>query len=172
MTLLSWFADIFASQLNVNQATREYLEHFVQKKVESLKNPKEVGTETETESNKMDEEVVSGDKKNEPPQPSAELPKPVSEASGKDGNETMNKENSDASTFGLVTDEDRQADQEALEKLTSMMEERLKNKPLPPPPSLTAADGSSSSNLEGPARLKDEEMDVDAKGGFADILIS
>ncbi|CAI9092898.1 OLC1v1028256C1 [Oldenlandia corymbosa var. corymbosa] len=144
--------------LKVNQATQEYLEQFVEKKKEGLKN-KEVGAETETENNKMDEVGGSGDKKIETA--SVELPKPVTEESAKDGNETTDKENSDASSFGVVNDEDRQADKEALEKLTEMMEERLKNKPLPPPPPHPSAPGSS--NLEGPAKPRDGEMDIDGK---------
>lgn len=153
---------MFTSQLNFNQATREYLEDFVRKKVESLKNIKE----TETESTKIDDGVASVDKKHEDPKPSTELPKAATEDSEKGNNDTMNKENSDASSFGLVTDEDRKADQEALEKLTGLVEERLKTKPLPPPPDQINADGSSNSNLEGSTKSKDGEMDADTtKGG-------
>jgi len=45
----------------------------------------------------------------------------------------------DTANFGIVTDEDREADQKALERLTGMIEERLKNSPILPPPSLLPA---------------------------------
>ncbi|KAL3511281.1 hypothetical protein ACH5RR_030682 [Cinchona calisaya] len=141
--------------LNVDQATRDYLEDFVRKKDESLKNLKE----TETESTKTDG-VVSGDEKNETPKPPMESPKSATEDSEKDDNDTKNKEKSDTSNFGLVTDEDRKGDQASLQKLTELIEERLKNKPLPPPPAQITADGSPNSNLEGSARSKDGEMDA------------
>jgi RNA-binding protein 25 len=74
-----------------------------------------------------------------------------------------NKENHDLANFGIVTDEDKAGDREAIEKLTSMIEERLKTKPLPPPPppSLAPADGSGNSNLELPSKSRDGDTDAD-----------
>ncbi|KAJ8547654.1 hypothetical protein K7X08_011240 [Anisodus acutangulus] len=137
--------------LNVNQATRDYLERYVEKKAESSKKPKksEEGAENE-------EESASGGEKNEDAKSSIEPPESTTEESKKDGGDKGNKENPDAPSFGLVTDEDRQADKEALEKLKDMIEERLKNKPLPPPPPppQTAKDDSDNSYTEN---LKDGE---------------
>lgn len=145
-------------QLNVNQATRDYLEHYVEKKVvETLKKPKESETEGAEK-----EESASGGEKSESAKTSIEPPESTTEESKKDSGE---KGNFDAANFGLVNDEDRQADKEAVEKLKDMLEERLKNKPLPPPPPppQTAKDGSDNSNTENP---KDGEADRDtAKNG-------
>nr|XP_027097839.1 RNA-binding protein 25-like isoform X6 [Coffea arabica]XP_027097840.1 RNA-binding protein 25-like isoform X6 [Coffea arabica]XP_027097841.1 RNA-binding protein 25-like isoform X6 [Coffea arabica]XP_027097842.1 RNA-binding protein 25-like isoform X6 [Coffea arabica] len=146
--------------LNYNQATRDYLDDFVRKKRESLKNVNETETESSTESTKRGG-VLSADKQKDASKPSLESSKSATGDSEKDDNNTKNDENRDASSFGLVTDDDRKGDQEALEKLTGLIEERLKNRPLPPPPPQIAADGSSSSNLEGSARSKDGEMDAD-----------
>uniref|UniRef100_A0A5B7BM64 Putative Nucleotide-binding, alpha-beta plait n=2 Tax=Davidia involucrata TaxID=16924 RepID=A0A5B7BM64_DAVIN len=136
--------------LNVNQATREFLERYVEKKKENSKKLKA----TEPEGAEKEEESAPGDENNEPPKPSVEDSK-------KDDIDLENKENHDIANFGMVTDEDREADREALEKLTGMIEERLKTNPLPPPPPQTAADGSGNSNLELPAKSKDGDSDVD-----------
>lgn len=73
---------------------------------------------------------------------------------------SSNKEN-DAANFGIVTDEDREADREAMEKLTSLIEERLKTKPLPPPPTPAPGNGTGNSNSELPAKSRDGDSDVD-----------
>ncbi|KAE8704965.1 Splicing factor PWI domain-containing protein / RNA recognition motif-containing protein isoform 2 [Hibiscus syriacus] len=55
----------------------------------------------------------------------------------------------DIANSGIVTDEDREADRDASEKLAGMIEERLKTNPLPPPPPLTASDvGKSNSDVD------------------------
>ncbi|KAJ4974056.1 hypothetical protein NE237_007230 [Protea cynaroides] len=131
--------------LNVNQATREYLERYVEKKTEREKKPKE----TEKE-----EESQPGSEKNEPESTSEK-------GSNKDESDSADKENQDNSTFGIVTDEDREADRDALEKLTSMIEERLKTKPPPPPPAPTTADSSAKSNSELLSKSRDGDSDVD-----------
>lgn len=149
--------------INVNQSTREYLVRFVDKKVESSKTV----NETVTENAKRDEVDATGDKMNETPKASSELSKP--EETEKGGNDaTANKENVDAAIFGLITDEDRQSDQEALEKINAMIDERMKNKPLPPPPSLAVHDGSANSKPEVPSRSKDGELDLDATKDVAE----
>jgi len=65
----------------------------------------------------------------------------------------------DTANFGIVTDEDREADQKALERLTGMIEERLKNTPVLPPPSLLPAHASGL--REEPARSRDVDSDMD-----------
>ncbi|KDO82453.1 hypothetical protein CISIN_1g002335mg [Citrus sinensis] len=133
--------------LKVDQATREYLERYVDKKTENTKKLKET---QDAGAGKEDESVQSVEK-NEPTKSPENL---------KD-NETGNKESHDPTNFGVVTEEDRKADQEALEKLTCMVEERLKTNPLPPPPPQTTADGSGISNSELPAKARDGDSDVD-----------
>ncbi|CAN4116169.1 unnamed protein product [Withania somnifera] len=140
--------------LNVNQATRDFLERYVEKKAESSEKPKE----SETEGAEKEEESALGEEKKENAKTSIEPPESSAEESNKDSGDKGNKENLDAANFGLVTDEDRQADKEALEKLKDMIEERLKNKPLPPPPPppQIAKDGSDNSSMEN---LKDGESE-------------
>lgn len=60
-----------------------------------------------------------------------------------------------------MTDEDREADRVALEKLTSLIDERLKTNPLPPPPPLAPGDRNGNSNSELPAKSRDGDSDVD-----------
>lgn len=150
--ILMYRVNLIHLQLNVNQATREYLERYVEKKTENSKKLKE----TEAEGAKKEEESAPGPDKNEPLKPSMEDLK-------KDENDSGNKENQDTANFGIVTDEDREADQEALDKLTSMMEERFKTKPLPPPPPPPQGpgDGSGNSNWELPTKSRDGDSDVD-----------
>jgi len=136
--------------INVADATNKYLAQFVEKKTESLKKLKE----TESEGAEKEEEGAPSAEKSEPPKPSGEDLK-------KDDKDSSNEETKDTASFGIVTDEDREADREALEKLTRMIEERLKNRPLPPPPPLPAADASGKSNSEEPARSRDGDSDVD-----------
>ncbi|XXG55326.1 hypothetical protein AAC387_Pa03g3023 [Persea americana] len=137
--------------LNVNQATREYLERYVEKKTEREKKLKEDGTEGD----EKEGESAPGVEKHEPPKPSEE--------DTKKEDDSLDKENQDATLkFGIVTDEDREADKDALEKLTSMMEERIKTRPPPPPPPMpNPADGSTKSNSEVAAKSRDGDSDVD-----------
>lgn len=139
---------------------------FVEKKVESSK----IVNETGTENTKKDEADATGDKMDETPKASAKLSKPEETEKG-GNNATANKENADAAIFGLITDEDKQADQEALDKINAMIDERMKNKPLPPPPSLAVHDGSANSKPEVPSRSKDGELDMDATKGCSFIVL-
>ncbi|KAJ4711120.1 RNA-binding protein 25 [Melia azedarach] len=134
--------------LNVDQATREYLERYVEKKTENTKKLKE----TQDAGAEKKDEGSQGVEKNEAAKPPDDMKKE---------NETGNKENHYPANFGIVTDEDMQADREALEKLTSMIEERLKANPLPPPPPQMTMDGSGISNLELQAKTRDGDSDVD-----------
>ncbi|KAL3654071.1 hypothetical protein CASFOL_003752 [Castilleja foliolosa] len=142
--------------LNVNQTARALLERYVEKKTGSSKKD----LETEGAEKKEASATVSGD--NGEVKPSEESVQPSPDKQKKDENET-NKENPDTANFGCVTDEDRKADSEALEKLTSMLEERLRNNPLPPPPplALRAVDGPGNSHSEQPSGSRDKESDED-----------
>lgn len=124
------------------------------KKMENANKTKE----TRAEASEKEDESAAPDGK-------TELPKPAAEEVKKDG-DAGNKENIDIANSGIVTDEDREADREALEKLRNVIEERLKTKPLPPPPppppAQVAANGSGNSNLEPAAtKSKDGDSDVD-----------
>ncbi|KAJ6844068.1 RNA-binding protein 25 isoform X4 [Iris pallida] len=135
--------------LNINQATREYLERYVEKKTEreKLKETASKGVEKENES-------APGVEKQGHPKPDVEETK-KEEDSG-------DKENHENQKFGIVTDEDSDADRDALEKLTSIIEERIKNRPLPPPPPVqTPADTSAKSHSEIPSKSRDGDSDVE-----------
>lgn len=133
-------------QLNFDKATKEYIKRYVEKKKENMKNLKATDSES---SGKEDD-------KKEP------LKRSVEESKEDDSNETK-KESDDYSTFGLVTDEDKESDREASEKLSGMIEERIKNKPLPPPPPppQTASDFPGNSISELPAKSRDGDSDAD-----------
>lgn len=140
--------------LNFNQATREYLERYVEKKRANSKNSQAPGIEGA----EIDEEGASSAEKDGPAKSSEKDSK-------EDDKDMANKDNQDIAKFGLVTEEDREADQEALEKLNGMIEERLQTKPPPPPPppppTTMATDGSGTSNSEVPSRSREGDSDVD-----------
>ncbi|CAH8256392.1 unnamed protein product [Arabidopsis lyrata] len=115
--------------VNVNQATKEYLLKYVEKKIETAKKAKEsqaVGTE---------ENQAEGPESERRKLESAE------NETGKDG-EPKSKENIDIANSAVINDEEREADREAMEKIESAIEERLKSNPLPPPPPPPPADRS------------------------------
>ncbi|XP_042445350.1 RNA-binding protein 25-like isoform X1 [Zingiber officinale] len=134
--------------LNINQATREYLERYVEKKAE-----KEKQKEAETGTPPIEKDSREGSEIQEQPT------KPVEEGIKKDPEDSEEKENQVGNKkFGLVTDEDREADSDALGKLMGMIEERLKNRPLPPP---VLVDGSAKSTSDIPSKSRDVDSDVD-----------
>ncbi|WOH08356.1 hypothetical protein DCAR_0727795 [Daucus carota subsp. sativus] len=137
--------------LNFNSATKEYLERYVGKKRENIKNSEEVGTEGVQEA----EEVSATGSEKGGSSESTQL-------ESKEEKITDQKDE-DITKFGLVTNEDRVADREALEKLNGIIEERLKTHPLPPPPPppLVATDGSVTSNTEVKDGSREENSDVD-----------
>uniref|UniRef100_A0A7N0ZZ27 RNA-binding protein 25 n=1 Tax=Kalanchoe fedtschenkoi TaxID=63787 RepID=A0A7N0ZZ27_KALFE len=142
--------------LNVNQSTREYLERYVQKKIENSKNLKENQSEVVEEKG----QAVQDSSANELDKPAADDFK-ADNVSITDIKESEEKEGADTATFGIVNDDDRSADQEALQKLTEMIEERLKNNPLPPPPAHLPADSfRSSSELQIKATKGDSDLDI------------
>ncbi|XP_059445549.1 LOW QUALITY PROTEIN: RNA-binding motif protein 25 [Corylus avellana] len=139
--------------LNVNQATKEYLERYVDKETEKSKKLKDAQAAVPVKEDESAEVVEK-----------SEQLKPSVEDSNKEDNGTGNKESHDFANFGIVTDEDKEADQEALEKLTSMIEERLKTMPPPPPPppppAQVTGDGSVNSNSDVPAKSRDGDSEM------------
>ncbi|XP_042449504.1 RNA-binding protein 25-like isoform X2 [Zingiber officinale] len=131
--------------LNINQGTREYLERYVEKKAETEK--QEVA-ETGDPANERDSK--------ESTEKQGQSANPMEEGTKKDSEDKENQVGN--KSFGLVTDEDREFDAVALEKLTGMLEERLKNKPLPPP---MLVDGSVKSTSDTPSKSKDGDSDID-----------
>ncbi|KAG8047271.1 hypothetical protein GUJ93_ZPchr0008g13958 [Zizania palustris] len=113
--------------VNINDATKEYLK----KHVEEKKKAQEKAKETEDGGGSVTNAVIGN-----------ELPKPVSdeteiEDTGDKGNEENPKK------FGIVTEEDSDADKDGAEKISSMIKEWLKTRPPPPPPVQQSADISS-----------------------------
>ncbi|KAH9303952.1 hypothetical protein KI387_008356 [Taxus chinensis] len=141
--------------LNVNQATREYLERYVEKKTEREKQIKVAALQDADK----EEETAPGVEKKELPKPA-----PVDSQKKDNGNSEDQGDQDSGKKFGIVNDADQQADEDALLKLKSMLEERSRLKPLPPPPPLpthTDAARKSVSTSEAPARSKDADSDVE-----------
>ncbi|CAI8587609.1 unnamed protein product [Vicia faba] len=138
--------------INVDEAMRNYLERYVQKKAESSKEKETQAAEAE-----KDGEVAKPSDVNEDANPDPEL------SNKEDGNDSVNKKSHDVVTFGIVTDEDREADRDTLEKIKTMIEERLKTRPLPPPPPPPIRDGSVDSFSEQPTKTREGDSDVDPK---------
>ncbi|EPS71669.1 hypothetical protein M569_03088 [Genlisea aurea] len=155
--------------LNVNQPTRVYLNLYVEKKSQSSKNVQETNAEG---AEKDDLTTTSGADANGTAKSSEEAKKT---SSNEDAGELSSKENSDPADFGLVTEEDRKADGEALEKLKGMIEERLKNRPLPPPPPMQKTiDGPSEiapSVLRPPSKVQDSDRDLASKDSAEDKAV-
>ncbi|XP_050276745.1 RNA-binding motif protein 25 [Quercus robur] len=135
--------------LNVNQATKEYLERYVDKQTENSKKLKDA----QAAAPEKEEGSAVGVEKSE------HLKADV-ENSNKEDNSSGSKENHDFANFGIVTDEDKDTDREAVEKLTSMIEERLKTRPLPPPPPPITDGGSGNSNSDVPAKSRDGDSEM------------
>ncbi|XP_042048982.1 RNA-binding protein 25-like isoform X2 [Salvia splendens] len=151
--------------LNVNQTTRKYLERYVEKKIEGSK-----AKESATDGSDKEEARESSSDNDKAVKLTEESLKPSSDEQQTKDNSETNKENPEAGSFSLVTDEDRDADRDACEKLTGMLEERLKNKPLPPPPPppQTLIDGPGNSNSEQPSGSKDREPEGGVKNDTED----
>ncbi|CAI0386376.1 unnamed protein product [Linum tenue] len=145
--------------LNVNQATREYLDRYVEKKTENSKNLREGGAKQDVAPNNAE--------KTEPSESSekAGTMKSSPDVSESD-NEKADKGGHDLANFGIVTNEDKEGDKAAQEKLYNMIEERLKTKPLPPPPPpppppQLLIDGSGNPNTEQ-TKSRDGDSETDA----------
>ncbi|XP_018439276.1 RNA-binding motif protein 25 isoform X2 [Raphanus sativus] len=124
--------------VNVNQATKEYLLKYVEKKIEKAKDNQGEGPESERE-----KAVISA--------------APTVGETGKDG-EPKSKENIDIANSAVLTDEEREADKEAKEKIDNAIEERSKSNPLPPPPPPPPVDGSG---IEFAFKSKDGDSNTD-----------
>ncbi|KAL8121226.1 RNA-binding motif protein 25-like isoform X1 [Apium graveolens] len=137
--------------LNYNSATKEFLERYVGKKKENIKNSEAVGADAVPETEKAGGSATGSEKGGSSESTQVE-PK----------EENADKKDEDITIFGLVTDEDRVADQEALEKLNGIIEERLKTHPLPPPPPPPpmATDGSGISTTEVQEGLREDDLNV------------
>ncbi|XP_076918751.1 RNA-binding motif protein 25-like isoform X1 [Bidens hawaiensis] len=138
--------------LNFDKATKEYLKRFVEKKKEDSKKSKAT-----------DAEGAGKEEKTTSPKPSVDESKEDDNNNNNNNNNSnneANKEIDDYASFGLVTDEDK----EASEKLSGMIEERIKNKPLPPPPPppQISPDAGGNSIADHPAKSKDGDSDADA----------
>ncbi|XP_010547946.1 PREDICTED: RNA-binding protein 25-like isoform X3 [Tarenaya hassleriana] len=124
--------------VNVNQATKEYLQRYVEKKRENAKKAKEsqdVGSEESTaEGSEKEQQKIEGTDKSETAGLSSEEAKNVGEP--------KSTENIDIANSAVVTDEEREADREAMEKIKNAIEERLRTNPLPPPPPPPSVDVS------------------------------
>ncbi|KAM0876556.1 hypothetical protein ACQ4PT_036101 [Festuca glaucescens] len=105
--------------VNINDATKEYLKKHVEEKKKAQENAKEKedgsgdGTSAVAENDSL--KLVS-DKTDE-----------TEDVEDKDDQENTKK-------FGIVTNEDSEADKEAADQINSMIEEWLKTRPPPPPP--------------------------------------
>jgi RNA-binding protein 25 len=87
---------------------------------------------------------------------------PKKESSSPDNKEETQDE---AQKFGIVNDDDRAADKEALEKITNMLEEWATNLPPPPPrPAETPGYSLSKTQLEVPSKSRDRD-DADMTKG-------
>lgn len=105
--------------VNINDATKEYLKRHVEQKKKMLENTKQKeeggGDGTSSVADNESSKLIP-DKTEE-----------TEDAGDKDNEESTKK-------FGIVTDDDSEADKEAAEKINSMIEEWLKTRPPPPPP--------------------------------------
>lgn len=145
--------------LNVNLATREYLERYVQRKTEREKQMKEEASQV------ADTEVETA--------PGVEVPEPAKqsavEAQKNDSSTDEHGIEENGKKLGIVNNEDKDADEEAQKKLKSVLEERARLRPLPPPPPLPNASEvpvKSNSVPEGPGKSRDGDSGVD--GGKTD----
>ncbi|KAJ7558136.1 hypothetical protein O6H91_04G025800 [Diphasiastrum complanatum] len=140
--------------LNVNQATREYLECYV-----NLKKEREIQLKERAQEDDKEEETAPGVEKTPEKPPPGQLKEDCVSSVDTESED-------DGKKFGLVNDSDRQADHSALEKLTSIIEERAR-KPLPLPPALptTSELTGKSSALEGSVKSKDGNLDETRSAG-------
>ncbi|XP_066379865.1 RNA-binding motif protein 25-like isoform X3 [Miscanthus floridulus] len=120
--------------ININDATKEYLK----KHVEEKKRAQEKAKETEDASG--DGTTAVADNESSKPVPD-ESDKETGDAGDKDNEENTKK-------FGIVTDEDFQADKDVAEKISNMIEEWLKTRPPPPPPPPPAQPSADSSGVD------------------------
>ncbi|TVU06008.1 hypothetical protein EJB05_49195, partial [Eragrostis curvula] len=115
--------------ININDATKAYLKRHVEEKKKAQEKAKE------TEGGNGDETIAGAENESSKPVPD-ESDKDTGDAGDKDSEENTKR-------FGIVTDEDSEADKDAAEKISSMIEEWLKTRPPPPPPPVQPSADSS-----------------------------
>lgn len=132
--------------ININDATKEYLK----KHVEVKKRAQEKEKETEDASGDGTTAVAQN-----------ESSKPVPDESDKETGDAGDKDSEEnAKKFGIVTDEDSQADKDVAEKISSMIEEWLKTRPPPPPPP-PVQPSADSSGVDKAKNDSDDKNDAD-----------
>ncbi|XP_062191076.1 RNA-binding motif protein 25-like isoform X4 [Phragmites australis] len=137
--------------ININDATKEYLKKHVEEKKKAQEKAKE------TEDGGGEGTVAVADAENE-------SSKPVSDESDKDKGDAGEKDSEEnTKRFGIVTDEDSEADKDAAEKLRSMIEEWLKTRPPPPPPPVQPSADSSGVNLTKTDSVDKNDADTDKR---------
>uniref|UniRef100_A0ACD6A1G4 Uncharacterized protein n=1 Tax=Avena sativa TaxID=4498 RepID=A0ACD6A1G4_AVESA len=105
--------------VNINDATKEYLKKYVEEKKKAQENAKE-------------KEDGGGDGTSAVAE--HESLKPVSDKTDETEDVGDKDEQENTKKFGIITNEDSEADKEAAEQINSMIEEWLKTRPPPPPP--------------------------------------
>lgn len=127
-------------QLNVNQATRDYLERYVTKK-------------KERERIALEEEKAS---REEEAAPGVEVvPDPKKTTNGVDAKKDESTPEEDAKKFGLVTEADKEVDDQAMQKLNALLAERYTDRTLQLwlPFMLLSYQGLCLSNLSLPLKV-------------------
>ncbi|AQK52302.1 RNA-binding protein 25 isoform X2 [Zea mays] len=112
--------------ININDATKEYLKKHVEEKKRAQVKSKDASGDGTTA-------VAENESSKSVPD---ESDKETGDAGDKDSDESTKK-------FGIVTDEDSQADKDVAEKISSMIEQWLKTRPPPPPPPVQPSADSS-----------------------------
>ncbi|CAL5012332.1 unnamed protein product [Urochloa decumbens] len=131
--------------ININDATKEYLKKHVEEKKRAQEKAKE------TEDGSGDGTTAVAENESSKPVPD-ESDKATGDAGDKDSEENTKK-------FGIVTDEDSEADKDVAEKISSMIEEWLKTRPPPPPPPVQPS--ADSSGVDITKTDSDDKNDAD-----------
>ncbi|RCV31047.1 hypothetical protein SETIT_6G145200v2 [Setaria italica] len=133
--------------ININDATKEYLK----KHVEEKKRAQDKAKETEDGGGDGTTAVAE-----------TESSKPVPDESDKATRDSVDKDSEEnTKKFGIVTDEDSEADKDVAEKISSMIEEWLKTRPPPPPPPPPVQPSADSSGVDITKTDSDDKNDAD-----------
>uniref|UniRef100_A0A0D9X7U0 PWI domain-containing protein n=1 Tax=Leersia perrieri TaxID=77586 RepID=A0A0D9X7U0_9ORYZ len=135
--------------VNINDATKEYLKKHVEEKKKSQEKTKE----TEDGGGSVSTAVTG----NELSKPDSDETETETGNAGDKGNEENPKK------FGIVTDEDSEADKDVAEKMSSMIEEWLKTRPPPPPPPVEQPADISSKHKNGESGIDMTKTDPEDK---------
>ncbi|KAF8697448.1 hypothetical protein HU200_036049 [Digitaria exilis] len=131
--------------ININDATKEYLKKHVEEKKRAQEKAKE------TEDGGGDGTTAAAENESSKPV-SAEPDKATGDAGDKDSEENTKK-------FGIITDEDSEADNDVAQKISSMIEEWLKTRPPPPPPPVQPS--AENSGIDMTKTDSDDKNDAD-----------